>query len=79
MPAYLDDLRREGYLVAEPQDAPTFTVEDDGTLVIEWQEPRLAVRLIAAAADGLAAGIEDARHREGAAEIGSAGLWPAHG
>jgi len=79
MPGYLDNLRDLGYLVAEPQDGPTFTVEEDGTFIMEWQEPRLAVRLTAATADGLAAGVADARRREAEIEIDDAGLWPAHG
>jgi hypothetical protein len=79
MPTYLNDLRTEGYLTCEPNGAPTFTVEDDGSLIMEWQEPRLAVRLTAQTADGLAAGAADARRREAELEIDDAGLWPAHG
>jgi hypothetical protein len=39
----------------------------------------LAVRLTAATADGLAAGVEDARRRKAEAEIDDAGLRPAPG
>jgi hypothetical protein len=76
MPAYLDDLRDLGYLVAQPDAGPTFTVEDDGSLVIEWQAPRLAVRLPAQVADNLAADLADARHREAEGFVDDAGLWP---
>jgi hypothetical protein len=79
MTTYRDNLRDLGYLIAEPADPPTFTVEEDGTLVMEWEASRLAVRLTAATADGLAAGVEDARRREAEAEIDDAALWPAHG
>ena len=79
MTTYRANLRDLGYLIAEPTDPPTFTVEDDGALVMEWGTSRLAVRLTAATADGLAAGIEEARHREAETEIDDAGLWPAHG
>ena len=74
---YLDHLRDLGYLTAEPQEAPTFTVEEDGTLVMEWQEPRLAVRLTAATVDGLAALVADARRREAETEVDDTGLWNA--
>jgi hypothetical protein len=77
MPAYLNDLRSQGYLTAEPDGGPLFTVEEDGTLVMEWQEPRLAVRLTAATVDGLAALVADARRREAETEIDDAGLWTA--
>ena len=74
---YLDHLRDLGYLTAEPQEAPTFTVEEDGTLVMEWQEPRLAVRLTAATVDGLGASLDDARRREAEALIDDDTIWPA--
>jgi hypothetical protein len=73
MPAYLDDLRREGYLVAESQDAPTMTVEEDGRLVMEWEAQRLAILIPDVGA--LVAGIEEARHREAAALVDDSGLW----
>src|SRR5664280_1909815 len=61
MPAYLDNLRDLGYLVAEPKAGPLFTVEDDGTLIMEWLAPRLAVRITADTADGLAARVAATR------------------
>jgi hypothetical protein len=76
MSYFLDDLRREGYVTAEPALGPTFTIDDDGSIVMEWPAPRLAVRLSAAAADGLAAGVADARRREAETEIDDAGLGP---
>ena len=79
MPAYLDNLRDLGYLVAEPKAGPHFTVEDDGTLIMEWQAPRLAVRITADTADGLAVLVAEARHREAETEIDDSGLWPDHG
>jgi hypothetical protein len=79
MPAYLDNLRHDGYLVAEPDAGPLFTVEDDGSLIMEWQAPRLAVRITADTADGLAALVAEARRREAETEIDDSGLWPAHG
>ena len=79
MPAYLDNLRDLGYLVAEPKASPQFTVEDDGTLIMEWQAPRLAVRITADTADGLAALVAEARRREAETETDDSGLWPDHG
>jgi len=77
---YLEDLRRyDGFLTVEPKEPPLFTVEDSGDVIMEWPTQRLAVRLTAATTDGLAAGIEEARHREAETEIDDAGLWPAHG
>lgn len=79
MTTYRDNLRDVGYLVTEPQYPPTFTVEEDGSFIMEWRSPMLAVRLTAATADGLAAGVEDARRRKAEAEIDDAGLRPAPG
>ena len=52
-------------------------MEEDGTLAMEWQEPRLAVRLTAATVDGLAALVADARRREAETEVDDTGLWNA--
>jgi hypothetical protein len=79
MPAYLDNLRDLGYLVAEPKAGPQFTVEEDGSLIMEWQAPRLAVRITADTVDGLAALVAEARGREAETEIDDSGLWPEHG
>jgi hypothetical protein len=73
---YLDDLRRERYLIAEPDKSPLFTVEDDGTLIMEFVAQHLAIRLTAADADGLAAGVADARRREAEALVDDAALYP---
>jgi hypothetical protein len=73
---YLDDLRHDGYLVAEPDDGPVFTVLDDGSLVMEFVTQHLAIRLSAAEADALAAGVADARRREAEALTDDSGLWP---
>jgi hypothetical protein len=75
MTTYRDNLRDLGYLIAEPVEPPTFTVEDDGSLIMEWEASRLAVRLTADTADGLAALVADARRKEAEAEIDDAGLW----
>ena len=76
MAAYLEDLRREAYMTVEPDEAPSFTVEDDGSLILEWQTPRLAVRLTAQVADSLTAYLADARHHEAETFVDDAGLWP---
>jgi hypothetical protein len=73
---YLDDLRRDGYTIAEPVAGPLFTVEDDGSLVMEFMDPHLAIGLSAAAADALASGVADARRREAETELDDSGLWP---
>ena len=79
MTTYRDNLRDLGYLVAEPKAGPLFTVEDDGSLIMEWQAPRLAVRITADTADGLAALVAEARRREAETETDDSGLWPDHG
>jgi hypothetical protein len=73
---YLDDLRHDGYLVAEPEEGPVFTVLDDGSIVMEFLTMHLAIRLTAADADALAAGVADARRREAETALDDSGLWP---
>jgi hypothetical protein len=46
---------------------------------MEWQAPRLAVRITADTVDGLAALVAEARGREAETEIDDSGLWPDHG
>jgi hypothetical protein len=76
MTTYRDNLRDLGYLVTEPQHPPTFTVEEDGSFIMEWRSPMLAVRLTAATADGLAALVADARAGEAAAPVDDAAPYP---
>jgi hypothetical protein len=72
---YLDDLRREGYVIVTPEDPPLFTA-DGGGFVLEFGGSRLAIRLSAATVDALPARVANARRREAEMEIDDSGLWP---
>jgi len=75
--SYFDDARRsEGYTVCEPQGPPLCTVDDDGSIVMEWETSKLAIKLSSEVADGLAAAIAKARATEAELEVDDAGLWP---
>lgn len=74
--SYFEEHVAEGFTVCSPAGPPLLTVDDDGSIVMEWEASRLAIKLTAEVADGLAAAVAEARATEAELEVDDATLWP---
>jgi len=73
---YFEEHIAEGFTVCEPQGPPLMTVDDDGSIILEWEASRLAIKVSAEVADGLAAAVAEARATEAELLIDDPTLYP---